>query len=1175
MPRIQTRDLPLEPPPSIGESAPDSSPSTRYTDSPGPFSYSSAPSSASSYSPGFGPVAYRMRQTPTPGPTRNNLDSVRESTTSTSSGSTIRATKDTEGEDQDAEAIGPWTDSPIPMSPPFPHDEPNYFGYQNPSVMGSISTTPFYSYNQSPRLEPIPSPSPLLLSAPSPAPGASSRRKVSISSAASFSRLGNHTSGLSTSSAPRGLGVSMPTAASLAKGRSKSLSGSAAFSLPQRGTRKDVVTPPIPSPGLPPRKNSAPAIRGATPAPKDPMAIQAGLASRVMTSRGDSKERVIPVVGARERSPTRSPGKPKTNFFGMRVRTRTNESLEEKDRDEKRKGPAAGTGHEGYAAFTKRSTSRGRSGSTTSGSADRSGSASSTATGSWGRAAGAVGAGSRRGSESKEPADEYLRGRLKPVVIAGGGEVIENYNLAGAGEAMARTGSEESSKEKEREKKSFEFGKRSHTPVMMSREGSAESRLARRNAAMPNPPPSPAPSDVLPKKKGWNFLKRTEISVQRQATPTIPTTLGSISGAGVLPGGVKLKVQTVRRPAHYLVALGPDEQREAAQLADQMQRQRWANNNYASTLRQQHHVHSSKPSNASSILLPASPLPPPTPVKTTPSVPITSTPARTPSPVPTTAPAPVAGPVPSSTGEQAKKEIRQAKANERKRLQTIGRIPAPGYKRNLSQGKIEILPVQASTSATTLLSTPASAPTPTPAPAPVPAPANPARIRMQMLAPINTQVIRGDINSTDMLTAPPRIGQPFEESFRRANQEFQVNWDGYGLVPTPTTARPILGDQRSFDFDPSEVPAAQRPENQILAPIDTPVTSTTIKAWPIQNGSAPTLAPDAVLEEDDVWNEYDDLLYNDDIFETQAVRSQTRTRSATSSLGSPFQYADLCSAFPELLKHREVDETLPAPDLGETSLYPDDSPTLSPSLPTMVIATPSSNMSIGENFALDYPIFSPSTPFSVSSFIGSYGDRDSLTSQASLPSLGLPPASSPPAVPGPTMALSAQPKQKERAKTHKPKGSNGSSGSNLSSSSHGSEIDASEDEMKVRLWALMTSKWLSFNKVLVSPAHEMMQSISANVGPRASGGGRVLVVDGLGTGMSNITLANMSFLRGHTKLTRFFLQTIGHFIAPSPTHVLRSTISLPRFPQTPTVFLHHHRPLGLQTTRISTIPTSG
>ncbi|KAF3941683.1 hypothetical protein ABW19_dt0209262 [Dactylella cylindrospora] len=51
--------------------------------------------------------------------------------------------------------------------------------------------------------------------------------------------------------------------------------------------------------------------------------------------------------------------------------------------------------------------------------------------------------------------------------------------------------------------------------------------------------------------------------------------------------------------------------------------------------------------------------------------------------------------------------------------------------------------------------------------------------------------------------------------------------------------------------------------------------------------------------------------------------------------------------------------------------------------------------------------------------------------------------------------------------------------------------DALEGEMKVRLWALMTSRWLSFGRVLVSPAHEEIR----NAGPTGS---RILVVDGLG-----------------------------------------------------------------------------
>ncbi|KAK6537016.1 hypothetical protein TWF281_001220 [Arthrobotrys megalospora] len=53
--------------------------------------------------------------------------------------------------------------------------------------------------------------------------------------------------------------------------------------------------------------------------------------------------------------------------------------------------------------------------------------------------------------------------------------------------------------------------------------------------------------------------------------------------------------------------------------------------------------------------------------------------------------------------------------------------------------------------------------------------------------------------------------------------------------------------------------------------------------------------------------------------------------------------------------------------------------------------------------------------------------------------------------------------------------------------------DALEGEMKVRLWALMTSRWLSFGRVLVSPAHEEIKSA-----PSGSTNKRILVIDGLG-----------------------------------------------------------------------------
>ncbi|KAK6361153.1 hypothetical protein TWF730_004897 [Orbilia blumenaviensis] len=52
--------------------------------------------------------------------------------------------------------------------------------------------------------------------------------------------------------------------------------------------------------------------------------------------------------------------------------------------------------------------------------------------------------------------------------------------------------------------------------------------------------------------------------------------------------------------------------------------------------------------------------------------------------------------------------------------------------------------------------------------------------------------------------------------------------------------------------------------------------------------------------------------------------------------------------------------------------------------------------------------------------------------------------------------------------------------------------DALEGEMKVRLWALMTSRWLSFGRVLVSPAHEEIK-----LSPSGPTNKRILVIDGL------------------------------------------------------------------------------
>ncbi|KAI5808655.1 hypothetical protein DFH27DRAFT_478022, partial [Peziza echinospora] len=68
------------------------------------------------------------------------------------------------------------------------------------------------------------------------------------------------------------------------------------------------------------------------------------------------------------------------------------------------------------------------------------------------------------------------------------------------------------------------------------------------------------------------------------------------------------------------------------------------------------------------------------------------------------------------------------------------------------------------------------------------------------------------------------------------------------------------------------------------------------------------------------------------------------------------------------------------------------------------------------------------------------------------------------------------------------------------------EDDSPVDEMKLRLWSLMTSTWLNFDRVLVSPAHEELKAPNnAQAGKGKAkehsevADSRILVVDGLGT----------------------------------------------------------------------------
>jgi hypothetical protein len=219
--------------------------------------------------------------------------------------------------------------------------------------------------------------------------------------------------------------------------------------------------------------------------------------------------------------------------------------------------------------------------------------------------------------------------------------------------------------------------------------------------------------------------------------------------------------------------------------------------------------------------------------------------------------------------------------------------------------------------------------------------------------------------------------------------------------------------------------------------------------------------PEAALEEDEVWNEYDDLLGSDD----------KPPLSATSSHGRPFKYESFIAR-------------------AQTGHARDDSSTATTIVP-LILESGSSGAT--RRVDVDVPAFkaslgglpSPGTPMSFTEFISGYGDRNN--------SLIMPSSSS-----------------RRHSSPHSQRNSRPSSGHSRSGSM-GDRPRASGDsrlmtikeqnyesplaQVNLRVGSMTVSKWLTFGHVLFSPVRD---AISQNNDPSRSIS--ILVVDGLGNG---------------------------------------------------------------------------
>lgn len=1064
-------------------------PSTRYSGSPGPFSVSSTPTSMSSYSPGtaMSRNSHRTKQasplqsrppvtrhkTPDEISTRNphTLSTVRESSTSSSSASTVIADGSRHKEKQSPSGL-----AALPQSPPMPnyrqspaerphaHQAPPEFAHlvdQSPvSLPARRPARP--SRDGTPEIMGIRGPSPIIQSNMMAFPSAHRRTSSTESKIgpgpAARSRMG------------------VPTKA---------------------GSR-------IPSPG--PSSAMLPASHGPTRGPTPD----------VQSDRDARRSSTLP-------APVSAPSPSKTARFGFFSRRTKTEATPPAKSESKlqRKGPVAGTGHEGYGKYSV----RGRSGSSVSAaSIGRSASAGTTSesldqTPSTRK--------SSMTSTTSTDMDDFFLNRLAPRVIRGTGSSTElsrspepMHSSSSLDVSLRKTSSNTSQFTAEnkptllpsampdtnrgrsplkkmplgrrRPSESDDESKRSFLPALASRRTSRAVKPAEGTSVPPNSTTArPANngrkdsvSDVnaegkegrwlksskkgkvekelsKPSKK-WNFFQRAH-GAPRADTPV------------VIPASATAPAPISRSVAHYALmdqsgldmndieqlmqeANAPDEGTESALSDDEPERKE----------------------RMQSMLLPPKPILPPS----------------------------FALPVRSASPKVTLRTPIQQEEQQPQKL-TLNTNIQYGQQPDDRQSLADLTPVTDLSPPSSPFSPPspleedgvfsqsASAPVmpfavpfqdtplppqslPPPGPPPMSPPPRPSRL---------PQV--GRIPQVISTRRPPR--RPSSQSFSRPFASDQprpialphTSFDSIGSVVAttgPVESYPILHGLSALSHGSAIATMSplsdesRRSEFFKFPPRkDSEVSyssSSGIWSFAPAFGTAVVPNPEAPLSEDELWNEYDDLL--DEVL--SPVNSRTSQDQATIRSQHP-------SLEPLPLRTKDVRESC------QTACSADDVP------------YPSLHLRRSRLLAVLHSTQSPTSSVSFNDFIQDYGEKkisvvDPVTGRLSLPASprlstgsaakrstrsSLPASMPPSARQSKATIASTSSKDRDSAATNKYRDSR---------LMQIAETRADGVSMaNLRFGALMTSKWLSFGRVLFSPVHFELKDPSED---------RVLVIDGLG-----------------------------------------------------------------------------
>lgn len=263
-------------------------------------------------------------------------------------------------------------------------------------------------------------------------------------------------------------------------------------------------------------------------------------------------------------------------------------------------------------------------------------------------------------------------------------------------------------------------------------------------------------------------------------------------------------------------------------------------------------------------------------------------------------------------------------------------------------------------------------------------------------------------------------------------------------------------------------------------------------------------APNAPLVEDEIWGEYDDF------FGDETLKAPP---SAGSSHGTPFHLEQ----YTERLTKKAVEQPLESPTLKQPVRLPATDATATgskrrstlsqvkqPEREKVPVASSiySTDMTGPLNEAIETGVIPISSPFSVSEFVGGYGDGSQRTSSTTkAPSSVKSPvfkAAAPSKPPPPTsLRRNSTPvsSSSPRRLPHQKRASDASGASSLLS-----ELDVSSplSQVNLRVGSMTVSKWLTFGHVLFSPVRDELVPEVGSSSEESLKRHSILVIDGLG-----------------------------------------------------------------------------